>query len=129
MKIILLILFNIFLLLLNIPLESGILSPMGLVAFLTGLLFPIISFAILLIEFLSEHRNKKLVITYAISFILFCISFYWGVLAFDAIDFSSLSEVSIWYRLGPSLSFTFGILTIVNSHFLIKATKSKPTLT
>ena len=111
------ILLNIILILFNIPLDKNSVSILGLFSFFGGSLFFIPISLIVLVKNILEKRNKFISLVSLVSFLLFCLSFYWDVLTFRAIDSSSLSQVSIWYRLGPSLCFTFGILISINFWF------------
>jgi hypothetical protein len=122
-----LIVLNIFLFLLNIPLDGDSLSPIGLLLFLSGLgsIFVLISFIVLLLSIFSKNRNFVLIFANFVSLVFFFIAYYWMNLAFDAVDFSSFKNVSIWYRIGPSLSFTFGILISLNAYFILKKFKKQ----
>ena len=111
------ILLNIILFLLNIPLDKNSVSVIGFFSFFGGSLLFIPISLIFLIKNILEKVNKTLIFVNLAAFLFFCISLYWDILTFRAIDSSSLSQVSIWYRLGPSLCFTFGILISVNFWF------------
>ncbi len=118
------ILLNLILLLLNIPIEKNSLSVIGLFnIFGFSLYFALFSVIFLVINILKKN-DRILIFVNLISFLLFCLSFYWDILTFQAVDSSSLAQVSIWYRLGPSLSFTLGILISLNFLFW-KSLKNK----
>lgn len=117
-------LLNIILLLLNIPMEKDILSVIGLFnMFGFNLYFTLFSIISLVINILKKN-DKIIIIVNLVSFLLFCLSSYWDILTFQVVDSSSLAQVSIWYRLGPSLSFTLGILISLNFLFW-KSLKNK----
>jgi hypothetical protein len=108
---------NLILLLLNIPMEKDSLSVIGLLnMFGFSLYFALFSIIFLVINILKKN-DRVLIVVNLISFLLFCLSFYWDILTFQAVDFSSLAQISIWYRLGPSLFFTFGVLVSLNFWF------------
>lgn len=126
MKLLYLALINLFLILLNIPLGDSN-SVIGVVLFISGFgsVFVLISFIVLLLSVFSKNRNFVLIFANFVSLVFFFIAYYWMNLAFDAIDFSSFKDVSIWYRIGPSLSFTFGILISLDTYFILKKFKKQ----
>jgi len=128
MKLLYLALINLFLILLNIPLGDSN-SVIVAVLFLSGFgsIFILISFIVLLLSIFSKNRNFVLIFANFVSLVFFFIAYYWMSLAFDAIDFRGFKNVSIWYRIGPSLSFTFGVLISLNAYFMLKK-QQLPTL-
>lgn len=125
MKILYLILINITLLALNIPF-GGLNSIMGYVMSFTlfGSIFVLVQFMVLLFSLFRKNRNSRLIITNLISLAFLGIAFYWGILAFDEADKASFESISIWYKIGPSLSFTVAILIHLNTWYYTKFLKN-----
>lgn len=119
-KLFLVVLFHLALIILSIPFDSGD-SIMGLISFIFGL--PLIGFLVALIIIDAMQKNKQklaLLILNGLSLGFAIISIIWSLLAFEAIDFSSFAEVSIWYRLGPAFSFTFSVLVLIDTLIFVR---------
>ncbi len=98
-------------------------SLMGVINLFTGFYITVGSIIITILSVIK--RDKKSIIIYFSGMMFFIMAAYLYSEAFDKADATSYSELSSWYKFGPGIFYSLGILISLNLYFILNKKDNK----